>query len=227
MLAAASLAEALEELGPAYEALTGGTVKFSFAASGTLAAQVKRGAPGDAVIFAGAGPMDDLEAAGLIESGSRRAPIMNRLVVIARPGKGGDLAGLSALAERGRGRVAIASPDAAPAGTYARQALRSAGVWQALRDASRLIETVDVRAAAAAVQSGGADYGIVYATDAAAAPGLSVVLDVPASSHSPILYAAGVLRGSERKGPAGRFLDFLASSQAQSVFRRHGFLTDQ
>jgi molybdate transport system substrate-binding protein len=226
VLAAASVADALEELRPAYEAATGDAVKFSFAASGTLATQVKRGAPGDAVIFAGAGPMDGLEAAGLIERGSRRAPLRNRLVVIARPGTDGSIAGLGALADRGRGRVAIASPDSAPAGEYAREALQSAGVWQALRDGSRLIEAVDVRAAAAAVQAGGADYGIVYATDAAAMPGVSAVLDVPDSSHSPILYAAGVLAGSGRKAAAGRFLDFLALAEAQAVFKRHGFLTN-
>ena len=226
VLAAASLTDALEELRPAYEDTTGGTVKFSFAASGTLAAQVRRGAPGDAVIFAGTGPMEGLEAAGLIERGSRRTPLGNRLVVIARPGTGQDLRELANLADPGRGRVAIASPDSAPAGAYARESLQSAGVWQALREGSRLIEAVDVRAAAAAVQAGGADYGIVYATDAAAMPGVAAVLEVPAYSHSPILYAAGVLARSGRKAAAGRFLDFLASSQAQAVFKRHGFLTN-
>jgi molybdate transport system substrate-binding protein len=226
VLAAASLADALDELRPAYEAASGGAVKFSFAASGTLAAQVRRGAPGDAVIFAGTGPMDDLEAAGLIERGSRRTPLGNRLVVIARPGTGQDLREVANVADPGRGRVAIASPDSAPAGAYAREALQSAGVWQALREGSRLIEAVDVRAAAAAVQAGGADYGIVYATDAAAMPGVAAMLEVPESSHSPILYAAGVLAGSGRKAAAGRFLDFLASSEAQVVFKRHGFLTN-
>ena len=64
--------------------------------------------------------------------------------------------------------------------------------------------------------------GIVYATDAAADPGVKVVGTFPEDSHPPIIYPVAVL--SEAKSPAAKsYLDFLKSEKAAPYFEKQGF----
>jgi molybdate transport system substrate-binding protein len=119
-------------------------------------------------------------------------------------------------------RIAIGDPAAVPAGVYAKAYLEEEGLWASL--VSKLIPTTNVRAALAAVQNGGADAAIVYATDVRLAPGLRVAAVLDAAATGPILYPAAVIRTSRRPGPAAGFLDFLRSDAGQRIFERHGFL---
>ncbi|MFW6174867.1 MAG: molybdate ABC transporter substrate-binding protein, partial [Chloroflexota bacterium] len=169
------MTDALSKIGEDFEDARGIAVEFSFGGSNTLAGQIANGAPADAAIFAGGPPMDRLEEAGLLAPGTRLDALRNRLVVIGR----GDMAPLESLDQiaDSNGRVALADPELAPAGAYAREALRGAGLWDQLND--RLIPTSDVRAAAAAVESGDAEYGLVYSSDAAAISGVTEIMSVP------------------------------------------------
>ena len=216
--AAASLTDALVEAGEKFESQTGVEVAFSFGGSNTLARQAELGAPADAAIFAGSSPMDRLEGSGNIFPGSRIDLFRNRLVVISDSGTAG-LVNLAELVDVG-GRIALADPQLAPAGQYAKQALEASGLWDELED--RVIPTLDVRAAVGAVATGSARFGIVYATDAAAT-GVDVVLLIPESLHDPIVYPAAVIDGASGSEAAMRFLDFLASDEGRAVFERHGF----
>lgn len=221
VLAAASLTEVLGEIGAGFEESAGIHVSFSYGGSDTLAGQVRKGAPADAVIFAGAGPLDGLEAAGLTRAGSRRDVAANRLVVIFRAGSGVKLSSLDELATRHSGKVAIADPQLAPAGRYARSALETAGIWEQLE--SRVIPGLDVRNAAAAVTAGNAQFGIVYETDAAAVEGVEVALVVPSGLYPPIVYPAAVVGASKRPTAAAAFLEYLGAADARTAFARHGF----
>jgi molybdate transport system substrate-binding protein len=221
VLAAASLTEVLDQLGKDFERETGLRVRFSYGASDTLAGQVEKGAPADAVVFAGEGPLASLEESGLTIAGSRRDIASNRLVVVVQRGSDTRLLRLAGLADSS-GKVAIADPQLAPAGRYARAALEEAGVWRQLEP--RIIPGLDVRNAAAAVTSGNARFGIIYQTDAAVSEELEVVLVVPQDLHPPIVYPAAVVARSRRGEAAGRFLEYLGSAPARDVFGRHGFL---
>ena len=221
VLAAASLAEVLTDAAVRFEAETGIEVKFSFGGSDALATQLRRGAPGDAVIFAGAGPLDGLEKDGLVLKGTRRDIASNRLVVIAPAGSGRKLASLGEIATGYSGKVAIADPQLAPAGRYAQAALEKAGIWSAL--GPRLIPGLDVRNAAAAVSSGNAEFGFVYETDAAAVKGVEVAMVVPQDAYPQILYPAAVVAGSEAQMKAASFLDYLVSQEAAGLFGKYGF----
>src|SRR3546814_4696341 len=66
----------------------------------------------------------------------------------------------------GSGRLALADPDAVPAGKYAKAALTHLGVWRGV--AAKVAPAENVRAAMALVERGAAPLGIVYATDARA-----------------------------------------------------------
>src|SRR6059058_3929997 len=132
VFAAASLSDALEEVGRAFTAATGVRVAASYAASSVLAKQIEAGAPADAFFSADVAWVDYLEKRGLIQPSSRRDVLRNMLALIApadstlrlRIAPGFDLAG----ALKG-GRLAIADPDSVPAGEYVLGELPPLGVW--------------------------------------------------------------------------------------------------
>ena len=224
--AAASLTDVMEEVGERFEETEGVEVRFNFGGSTSLAQQIVKGAPVDVFVSAGPTPMDRLETLGLLAEGSRFDLLTNRLVLAARSDSvttlGEDDAGRldRLLGPDGGHRIAVADPDLAPAGAYAVEALRDLGYWNDLE--GRLIYAPDVRAALAYIQTGNLDFGIVYATDAASA-GLISLADIPSDSHSPVLYPAALMDNSERHEPAKRFLEFLKSAEAMSLFERWGF----
>ncbi len=223
VFAAASLKSAMDELAPLYEAETGEEVTVALAGSSALARQIEAGAPADLFVSANEGWMDALEEEGLIRPESRIDLLGNSLVLIA-PGPeapllriGPDMQLAHAL---GEGRLAMALVDAVPAGIYGRAALEALGQWQDV--APRVAQTDNVRAALALVATGAARLGIVYATDAAVEPRVSVVGTFPADTHPPIVYPAAVIAGGDEDA-ARAFLDWLAGAEARAIFAEQGF----
>jgi molybdate transport system substrate-binding protein len=219
IFAAASLSDVLTEASELYEQQTGSSVMFSFGGSTALANQiVKPRAPADGVVFAGRQPMDLLVDAERADGSTVKIVAMNSLVVTAT--KPVQLAGLVALAD-GESRVAIADPSLAPAGQYAREALQSANAWDGVQ--GRLVPTLNVRSALAALSTGSVDFAIVYATDALTEPGLSVVLTIDPALHKPVVYPAAAIPGSKNAAAAERFFKFLQTPAVQQIFVRLGF----
>src|SRR4029077_6557913 len=118
--------------------------------------------------------------------------------------------------------VAVAEPQSVPAGIYAKEYLEKLHVWDRITD--KLVPTENVRAALAAVESGNAETGIVYKTDALISKGVRVAYEVPAREGPDISYPSAVLASSKDQAAAQRFLDYLQSPPAQEIFRRYGFL---
>ena len=220
--AAASLTGVMERLGKQYTAVEGVRVKFNLGGSTPVAQQIIRGAPADAFVSAGLGPMERLEAEGLIDAGSRVDLLTNQLVVVGPPGvsRTGHRTVQGLLV--GYGRVAIADPDLAPAGHYAREALQNLGIWEELE--SRVVYGTDVRVALRYVETRNVDLGIVYLTDALANDDVTIFWTIPKDSYSSIVYPAAVLAGSKHLRAARGFLEFLQSPQAGATFREFGFV---
>jgi molybdate transport system substrate-binding protein len=217
VFAAASLSDALREIATSWTEQTGQGVAFSFGGSGDLARQIRAGAPAQVFVSADAARVDELEKAGLVRPAERVELLSNRLVVVVpsgsalTPRRAADLASLP--------RLALADPASVPAGAYARQWLERAGVWATV--AERVVPTLDVRAALAAVESGNVPAGVVYATDAAISRRARVAFEVPASEAPRIAYVAALLPGAGEVARA--FLARLRSPAAGAVFRRFGF----
>lgn len=232
VFAAASLTNALQEIGPLYTRRSGEAVTFSFAASSTLARQIAAGAQANVFFSADTDWMDFLESRGLIVASTRRDIVGNRLALIAPAESRVRLSiheGFDLVRALGRsGRLAIAEPESVPAGRYARDALRSLGVWPSVD--GRLIPAENVRAALEYVARGEAPLGIVYETDARIEPRVRIVGLFPPSSHPRISYPAAAVagsRGGPRRGPAAeadRFVRFLVSTDAQRIFHKYGFM---
>jgi len=222
VFAAASLKDALDENARAYEAKAGDRIVVSYAASPALAKQIVAGAPADLFISAELDWMDYLEQRRLIRTDTRQNLLRNRLVLIAPANSkvsvniapGFPLAGLL-----GDGRLAMANPDAVPAGKYGKASLEALGVWKDVQ--SKVAAAENVRAALVLVSRGEAPLGIVYRTDAAADPKVRVVGLFPENTHPPIIYPIAVT--SAGKPAAGAFLKWLSGPQARAIFEKHGF----
>ena len=218
--AAASLKDAIVDAETTYRQ-SGAIIAFAnnFGSSGTLAAQIDQGAPADIFISAAAKPMDELEAKGLIVAGTRRNLLRNTLVLIAPlDSKLRDFQGLTDKSIR---LIALGDPASVPAGQYGKQTLLSFHLWDQLN--AKLVLGKDVRQVLTYVETGNADAGLVYATDAQASGKVRVVTTAPESSHDPIVYPVAVVKGSRNEQVSRRFVEFLGSPMAQAIFVKHRF----
>ncbi|MCZ6597313.1 MAG: molybdate ABC transporter substrate-binding protein [Planctomycetota bacterium] len=219
--AAASLADAMEELADRYHERTGTEVLLNLGSSGKLAIQIEMAGKADVFLSAGDEEMDRLEELGLIEPGTRGTLLSNQLVVIV-PAGGRQISGHAELTGDWLKRLAIAEPESVPAGRYAKAWLQQAGIWDAVAD--RVMPGVHVRSALAAVEHGGAEAGIVYRTDAAASDGIEVVYVVPLAEGPRIAYPLAALADRPRLAESLRFIEFLGEPESRAVFERYGFL---
>lgn len=218
VFAAASLKTALDQIATDWTEGSGNTVAISYAGSSQLARQIEEGAPADLFLSASADWMDSVDAAGLIEEGTRKDLLGNTLVLVGFDA--GPVALPDLPAALNGGKLAMALVDSVPAGVYGKQALTSLGLWDQL--APSVAQADNVRAALALVATGEAPFGIVYASDAVAERGVAVAATFPEDSHDPITYPAAMIATSDK--PAARaFLDHLSSAPAAEVFTAQGF----
>ena len=223
VFAAASMKTALDKVAADFQAATGNTVTISYAGSNALAKQIIEGAPADIFVSAAVNWMDEVEKAGLVAGDTRRDMFSNSLVLVASGdaapveiGPGFDLTGLL-----GDGKLSMAMVDSVPAGQYGKASLESLGVWGAVEPSAAQAD--NVRAALALVATGEAPYGIVYATDAAAEPGVTVVGTFPADSHPPITYPGALLTGAADEADRA-FYEAITSDAGDAVFAEQGFV---
>lgn len=222
VFAAASLTDALTEIGAAWERGGGEKIVFNFAASSTLARQIREGAPTDLFLSADEAQMEGLEKAGLLAPGTRKSVLSNSLVVVVPAESSLKVSSARDLLGESVGRIAVADPALVPAGVYAREYLTRAEVWASL--SSKIIPTENVRGALAAVESGNVEAGIVYRTDAAISKKVKIAWEVPVRDGPAISYPFAMVRTSPSPAAARRFLEHLSSKAAREVFARHGFL---
>ena len=220
VLAASSLTEAMTAAADLW--VRSGHVRpvLSFAASSDLARQARAGAPADLFASADEEWMDALYRAGLLAAGTRADLAGNRLVVVAPTRWRGRLTVRTLGRTLAAGPLAMADPDAVPAGKYGRAALQKLGAWRVA--APHVVRAANVRAALLLVERGAAPFGIVYATDARASAAVRVAGVFPAWSHPPIRYPVARL-GRSRDGEAEGFRRFLLSARGRAVFARFGF----
>ena len=222
VFAAASLTNALNDIGAQWQRAGHPKPSLAYGSSSTLAKQVEAGAPVDVFASADLAWMDYLDQRGWIQARTRENVLGNDLVLIAPKGRtfpvkmkvGFDLA--SAF----DGKLCTGEPGVVPVGNYAKQSLEALGWWTPLQ--GRIVGTDDVRTALAFVERGECPVGIVYATDAKISDKADVLAIFPESSHKPIVYPFAVVKNA---GPESRaFLRYLETSPAaQAIFVRYGF----
>jgi molybdate transport system substrate-binding protein len=218
--AAISLKDALAQLGPLYEKrVPGAKITFNYGGSGTLEQQIEQGAPADIFFSAATQQMDQLKSAGLID-GAPQNIVANSLVLIA-PADNDALHTLENLEAPFVKKIALGETKTVPAGMYAQESLQHLGLWGGVTP--KIVFAKDVRAVLTYVETGNADAGFVYETDALTSKKVRVVAKVPDDTHAPIVYPAAVLKNSKNPELAKAFLDFLAGSDARVIFQEFGF----
>ena len=218
--AAASLKDAIVETEAAYKQSHASiTFANNFGSSGTLAIQIDQGAPVDLFISAAAKPMDQLEAKGLIVAKTRRNVLKNSLVLIAPHDS--TLRDFQGLSDQSIHMIAVGDPGSVPAGQYGNQTLSALHLLDAVK--SKLVLAKDVRQVLAYVETGNADAGLVYATDAITSAKVRVVAVAPDWTHEPIIYPAAVVKGGHSEEAARNFVEFLSSTAAHAIFIKRGF----
>jgi molybdate transport system substrate-binding protein len=220
--AAISLKDALDEIQTAFESAEPTiSVHLNLGASGTLQHQIEQGAPVDVFISASPSQMDALASKGLLASGTRRDLLKNAIVLIT-PHDRQNIASFQDLIAPHVKVIAIGEPESVPAGNYARQVLTHFDLYDKLKP--KFVFAKDVRQVLTYVETGNADAGIVYATDALTSNRVSVVATAPEGSHSPVIYPVAVLTNSKNPTEAKQLEDFLLGPKGAAVFKKYGFL---
>ncbi len=229
---AASLRDALKELGASYEKARPVKLVANLGSSGDLARQIDAGAKVDLFLSADEVEVDKLAKQGLVDEATRCVLLSNQLVVIEpldpeHPERRGfaEPFALAQLAAPRVKRLSLANPESVPAGRYAKAWLESKELWKPLE--GRVLPAVDVRAALAAVESGAAQAGIVYRTDAAQSKKVRVVHAVPLAEGPRIRYVAVVPKAAPHPSEARALLAELRSKESAQVFERLGFVLPQ
>ncbi|MBW5446227.1 molybdate ABC transporter substrate-binding protein [Cohnella sp. CFH 77786] len=218
--AAASLKDSLERIGADYgKDHPEVDIRFNYGSSGTLQKQIEQGAPADLFLSAGRKQMDALTAKKLVSES--RDVLSNRLVLILSADSRERVESPEALLKPGYRNIAIGEPNTVPAGMYAKQALTALGLWDKLQD--KLVFAKDVRQVLTLVESGNADAGFVYRTDAGPSERVAAALDIPDDAHDPIVYPFGIVAASKHPQEVSAFYRYLTSEPALQVFRDHGF----
>src|SRR5215470_9159535 len=223
VFAAASLTDALQEIGSAYEKSATVKLKLSFDASSNLARQIEAGAKADVFFSADTQWMDYLQTRNLLQAPTRQNVLGNSLVLIAPADSqiklkiGPHFPLVAALGKDGR--LATADPDSVPAGRYAHSALSTLGVWDEV--SPRLARAENVRVALFYVSRGEAPLGIVYATDARADKAVRVVDTFPANTYPPIVYPIALTKSAQTAAVA--FVTYLTGPRGHAVFSKYGF----
>jgi molybdate transport system substrate-binding protein len=223
VFAAASMKNALDAANKAWTSETSKETTVSYAASGPLAKQIEAGAPADIFISADLDWMKYVSDKKLLKEDTKTNWLGNKIVLVAPKdnAKPVDIkAGFDLAALVKDGKLAMGDPKSVPAGKYGQAALEKLGSWPGVEKKVAFAESV--RAALALVSRGEAPYGIVYATDAAADPGVAVVGTFPADSHPPIIYPIAILSES-KSADAPAYLDYLKSAKAAPFFEKEGF----
>jgi len=227
VFAAASLTGAFGDIGKGFEAAHPGvTVKFSFAGSQVLVTQIEQGAPADVFASADHKNMDALVTANLVASGYKDFAT-NLLTVILPPKNPANVQTLQDLAKPGL-KLVLEDPSV-PAGNYTRQILTNMskdptyGTDFSTKVLANVVSNeTDVKQVVAKVDQGEGDAGIVYVTDALAAPDLKSIA-IPANYNVIAHYPITVLEKAPNSDLAAAFVAYVLSADGQAVMQKWGF----
>jgi molybdate transport system substrate-binding protein len=215
---AASLKDVLNELSDSF-ARQNADIKFlkNYGGSGALAKQIENGAPADIFISANLEWMDYLQRKKLMSAPSIRIFAYNTLVFAGMTDK--KVLGLQDLHKLEK--IAVGSPKSVPAGQYAMEALKKAGVEKKLEQ--KLVMAKDVRECLMYAERGEVDGAFVYKTDALQAKRARILFSVPEDMYPQVTYPMGLTGSGSKNKEAEAFYRYLQSGEAKAVLTKHGF----
>lgn len=224
--AAADLTYAFQEIADRFEAETGHRVVFNFGSTGQLAQQIEQGAPVDLFAAANVSFIEELARQDLVLPDTVQLYARGRITLWTRADSPLQIGKLADLLRPEVQRVAIANPDHAPYGMAARQAMQTAGIWDAVQP--KLVLGENVRQTLQYAETGDVDVAIValsLSVPAAAGPeGPGRWTLIAQELHPPIDQALAVIKGTPHEAAARAFAAFVNGSQGRPIMRKYGFI---
>ncbi|GGA02347.1 molybdate ABC transporter substrate-binding protein [Paenibacillus marchantiophytorum] len=220
--AAASLTDAFKEIQANYEGKNKQIkLNFNFGASGALQQQIEQGAPADLFFSAATKNMKALVDKQLIDTTQQKNLLINELVVVVPADGKAAVQKADDLTNDAIKHLAVGEPQTVPAGSYAKEALTNAKLWDTLQP--KIVQGKDVRQVLTYVESGNAEAGFVYKTDALTSKSVKVAFSVDPKSYTPIEYPAGIVKATKHSKETADFYAYLQTKEAQDVFVKFGF----
>ncbi|MCS6815499.1 MAG: molybdate ABC transporter substrate-binding protein [Cyanobacteria bacterium] len=218
--AAADLNYVFPEIGKLWEQETGQRVTFNLGSTGQLAQQIERGAPVDLFAAANRKFVEDLDKKGLVHSETKQLYGVGRLTLWQREGGTHEVNDIQDLMKPEIKRVAIANPDHAPYGVAAREALQSAGIWEAIQP--KLILGENIRQTQQYADTGNVDVAIAALSISVGKPGKWVL--VPEQLHKPLEQMLVVPKRAPHPEAAKQFAAFINGEKGRPLMRKYGFV---
>lgn len=220
--AAASLREVVTELTGNFSKKNPG-VQFqnNFGGSGALAKQIENGAPADLFFSANLEWMDYLKEKKLLDEKNIRILAFNALVFVGMPDlKVNTMQDVVTLEQ-----IAIGSPKSVPAGQYAVEAFRKAGIEKQLN--GKLVMARDVRECLMYAERGEVEGAFVYKTDAEQmAKKVKILFIVPQTLYPRVTYPMCITASGIKKAEAAVFYKYLQTPEAKRILAKHGFIVE-
>lgn len=218
--AAASLVDVLGEITTLFnEEHPDVTVDYNFGGSGALMQQIIQGAPVDLFFSANVDHFDAVVDEGYIDEENSVDLLTNELVLIV-PSDSGAVTSFDDL--ENADQIAIGNPESVPAGEYSVEAFENMDIMEGIE--SKFVYAEDVRQVLNYVETGNADAGMVYHTDAMMSDGIDVVDAAPEDAHAPIVYPLGMMNDTDNEAAQLAFFEFMQSEEAGEVFNEYGFI---
>jgi len=219
--AAASLTDCMNELRSAYMAKNPLVkVTANYGSSGSLQQQIEQGAPADLFFSAGLKQMKALQDKQLMDNDTVKPILENKLVLII-PKNGAAVTAMDDLTKDSFGKIAVGDPKSVPAGQYAQETLKNLGLDGKVK--AKLVFAKDVREVLSWVETGNAQVGFVYETDALISKNVTISFTTPEGSHAKVIYPVGVIKSSRHPEASKAFEAYLFSDEAKNVFKKYGF----
>ena len=216
--AASDLTAAFEEIGREFEAAQKIKVVFVFGSTGMLTRQIENGAPMDVFAAASVAYVDQLEQKGLIVPGTKAIYARGRITLWTTDNHL-RVETVSDLTRAEIKRIAIANPDHAPYGLAAKQALESAGVWEAVK--SKIVYGDNIRQTLQYAETGNVDVAIVALSLSQQSKGSWTL--VPEQLHQPIDQGLAVIKSTRNEQAARAFATFVTGPRGREILGKYGF----
>ncbi|APM40332.1 molybdate ABC transporter substrate-binding protein [Clostridium kluyveri] len=219
--AAASLKDSMNEIKELYvKENANAAITYNFGASGTLQKQIEQGAPADIFMSAATKQMDELKNKNLMVNDTIKNLLQNDVVLVV-PKDSTKVKSFEDLTSDTVQKIALGEPKSVPAGQYAEEVLTNLNILDKVKP--KAVYGKDVKEVLTWVETGNADAGIVYKTDALVSDKVTIAATAPENSHKAVVYPVGVVKDSKNAEAAKSFLKFLSGDKAKAVFEKYGF----
>ncbi|MBQ7629144.1 MAG: molybdate ABC transporter substrate-binding protein [Selenomonadaceae bacterium] len=220
--AAASLTDAMKEISAEFEKENPDIkIIFNVGSSGALQQAIENGGETDLFFSAAQKQMDALEKSNNLVEGTRKNLLENEVVLIVPTDSDKNISSFTDLTQENINRIALGEFKGVPVGQYSEEILNNLGILDTIK--SKIVFGSDVRQVLSWVETGDADCGIVYATDAAISDKVKVVAVAEKNLHKPVIYPAAIIKTSKNLDAAKKFLNFVETEPAKNIFSKFGF----